>query len=220
EVVVDGLLREEILEPEGRTLRVVAQPVHRSMRQDRQIAGAESSRLDLAVGLEPALARSHDVKRRAAVLPDAEAPGSAQLRSAEDRARDPEIAQQRVDRVGLGRVREAPSHDVGLACCKRCSRWRRNAAAVSFTSSFRWRAVAVAPSGRFRRCRARARGRCESPRRQWSRPLAWCNWASDGAGGSPATVALMIVGFTPMKLTRGGTTMAETKMMTTEQVVG
>jgi len=30
----------------------------------------------------------------------------------------------------------------------------------------------------------------------------------------------MIVGFTPMKLTRGVTTMAETKSMTAEQVVG
>jgi transposase-like protein len=33
-------------------------------------------------------------------------------------------------------------------------------------------------------------------------------------------VALIIVGFTPMKLTKGGTTMAETKRMTAEQVVG
>jgi hypothetical protein len=30
----------------------------------------------------------------------------------------------------------------------------------------------------------------------------------------------MIVGFTPMKLTRGVTTMAETKRMTVEEVVG
>src|SRR5262245_6521814 len=39
-------------------------------------------------------------------------------------------------------------------------------------------------------------------------------------GRCPATVALMIVGFTPMKLTRGVTTMAERKRMTTEEVVG
>ncbi len=63
-----------------------------------------------------------DMEGRESVRVDAEAPGRAQSRAAVDRARDAEIAQERVDRSGLDRARQpvgqvaAPSPRSALDC--------------------------------------------------------------------------------------------------------
>jgi hypothetical protein len=67
--------------------------------EDDEVAGAKGRLLSIAVDLEPASPRGDDVERREPVRADAEAPRCAQGRAAVDRARDAEVAQQRVDLV-------------------------------------------------------------------------------------------------------------------------
>lgn len=108
EVSVDGMLPEKILEPERRAARIVAQPVRVSSGENQKISRAEPLWLSLVVDLKPTLAGCDDMKGCQSTRSHAEAPRRAERRSAVDRARDAEIAQQRIDRIRLDRAGEAP----------------------------------------------------------------------------------------------------------------
>src|SRR5262249_39767865 len=96
EVGVDGMLPEKILEPERRAARNVGQPTRVSPGQNQKISGAEPLRLSLVFDLEPTLAGGDEMKRCESTRAHAEAPRCAERRSAVDRARDAEIAEQRI----------------------------------------------------------------------------------------------------------------------------
>jgi hypothetical protein len=74
--------------------------------EDDEVAGVQGRVRFVSVDLEPACSPGDDVEGGEAVRADAKAPGRAQGRAAVDRARDAEIAQQRLDFVGLCRARE------------------------------------------------------------------------------------------------------------------
>src|SRR5205823_5568308 len=103
ELRVDGILGEQILEPERRAAGIVAQPVRVAARENQEIARAERSWLSVLIDLEPAASCGDDMKGREPTGVHAEAPGRAQRRAAEDGARDAEVAQQGVDRVRVDR---------------------------------------------------------------------------------------------------------------------
>jgi hypothetical protein len=106
ELCVDGIRRQQVVEPRRRAVGGVAEPVDVAVREDDEVARPEARLLGVVCDLQPAGADGDDVEGSQAVRLDAEAPGSAQRRSAEDGAGDAQVPEQGVDLVRRGRARQ------------------------------------------------------------------------------------------------------------------
>src|SRR5262249_60376210 len=89
ETVVNRILAEEILEPQGRTAGIVAEPVRLASRKNCKVAGPQIPQLGIAVDLQPAAPGRDDVKRGETVGPHTEAPGRPKLGAAAPGPRSP-----------------------------------------------------------------------------------------------------------------------------------
>src|SRR5437868_11918091 len=96
-VLIERRHGEDLLQLARGSARIVAQPMPRSSRQHDKVAGGERSLICLAVDLEPAAARRHDMECRIAVRLDAKPPRCPHQGSAIDRAAYPHDAQKLAD---------------------------------------------------------------------------------------------------------------------------
>src|SRR5581483_114989 len=93
-----------------RALEVVAQPVGVAAREDDEVAGTKLDRLAGRAYLEPAAATRDEVEGGELAGLDAETPGSRQDRTAVQRARDADVAKERIDGIASRGVREPVGH--------------------------------------------------------------------------------------------------------------